>query len=1264
MATGKAFSSVKRLAFSVLAVCIASYGFADKPFFFRHIGYGNRGALADNNFVNVNLYQYRGGREVGDDLTHYIGTGKYLVGHGQNRIDTWFYVPPTDAGTWNIQQGYDDYMALSIDGAWVLINNTYTRSAEATIEMTEGWHACQIVYGDTYGGYGPNNFSPWSNEYPIGISINGGALRRFHQSEFQFGDPTAAGTGDFNPVLPAGTYCFSTMAPVLGRRVVINPETTTYWLFEAPDLTKGGTFALAPALSGRTSGRFRLIEWETGSPILPADLNALFDASSAQGANVKVTVEGLGTTGGELWVDLDWKTPSIAFRHLKFPATVSALTLDGGFQNMSPEAYVTATYGYHDVTCLHNSYIKADVLWAESLLYHSQNRMDGWFYVPADRAGTWEFIQGFDDFMAIAVDNEWIIVNETYQHGLNASIDLTPGWHPYTIVFGDTVGDFGPAGTSPWAYEYPIGVRINGGEMVKFLAANVTFGSPLDGLVGDCVFDMPGTLQFYALDVPSTGRLVFDPAVSELHSVSAPNFAPGAKFAFPSSYAGLSRGRFLLASWDQGTPTVSIDNFDASCVNAPNAVLTVENIADGGRLWINLDPSSSVVTARWTGAKDDNCDDPANWLCMNAEGDVIAGVVPDAGTTVYVSGPVALQIPVGAAFTCAEFVVEGALALSADCDWRGLDPAKISAISFSDGVYREIASLTVPKGVYFGTGIMPNQDTHVVMDLYVVGNPDYWFGAWNVAYNNGAYCVCNDGAGGIYSGYGNQGGTQGAPVGEGRHTIELDRNIVKVDGEVRRTFDPVNFQVNYVLTLFAQNRVGSAYASSTAAPTFYSCQIYDNDVLVRDLRPACRLTDGSLGLIDRVTMKFYVPFGGSPTTVDGISLARTFDLQGHKLVLAGADVAESINLTVTGSATESGSGGELHFDVPAGKLTRNTRIFIAGDVELVKEGAGAFMPLVRNATYAGGTLVAAGTIQMAAGTTDNDNSYSPYNFKDTFGARDTTITVMPGAVFDVQGNYDLNLYKLILEGGTLASWGGRKMTQTTWGGFGSITLSDDAVLDAAGDTLHTAGTLDLGGKTLDYLAGDSLYLKFRDCSIANGTVRFAPGGSTAMFQTAGAVDASTASLDFNCRMEIKNEMTVKDVVFRHEGNWGWSSADVKMKVLGRFNPCGGYFPGIELQNGATLDLSEQELEWSIKSRDEQRSDGAAVEYWVTFASGAKIGVDLGSRSLRNGDCVVAWDAEHAPPAGVRFRSASGSRAMFVAQPNGLYYYTGFAIYLR
>jgi hypothetical protein len=358
---------------------------------------------------------------------------------------------------------------------------------------------------------------------------------------------------------------------------------------------------------------------------------------------------------------------------------------------------------------------------------------------------------------------------------------------------------------------------------------------------------------------------------------------------------------------------------------------------------------------------------------------------------------------------------------------------------------------------------------------------------------------------------------------------------------------------------------------------------------------------------------------------------------------------------VTGSATESGSGGELHFDVPAGKLTRNTRIFIAGDVELVKEGAGAFMPLVRNATYAGGTLVAAGTIQMATGTTDNDNSYSPYNFKDTFGARDTTITVMPGAVFDVQGNYDLNLYKLILEGGTLASWGGRKMTQTTWGGFGNITLADDAVLDAAGDTLHTTGTLDLGGKTLDYRAGDGLYLKFRDYTIANGTVRFAPGGSTAMFQTAGAVDASTASLDFNCRMEIKNDMTVKDVVFRHEGNWGWSSADVKMKVLGRFNPCGGYFPGIELQNGATLDLSERTTALPMASEFETGDNT------LKFADGATIGVKLGEARSP----LVSWTAAPENIGTVKFKCVDeDSNCSIIVKSDGLYAVTGLTLFLR
>ena len=38
----------------------------------------------------------------------------------------------------------------------------------------------------------------------------------------------------------------------------------------------------------------------------------------------------------------------MTLRHLKFPVTISALTLDGGFQNMPADSYVTGTSGAYD----------------------------------------------------------------------------------------------------------------------------------------------------------------------------------------------------------------------------------------------------------------------------------------------------------------------------------------------------------------------------------------------------------------------------------------------------------------------------------------------------------------------------------------------------------------------------------------------------------------------------------------------------------------------------------------------------------------------------------------------------------------------------------------------------------------------------------------------------------------------------------------------------------------------------------------------------
>ena len=57
------------------------------------------------------------------------------------------------------------------------------------------------------------------------------------------------------------------------------------------------------------------------------------------------------------------------------------------------------------------------------------------------------------------------------------------------------------------------------------------------------------------------------------------------------------------------------------------------------------------------------------------------------------------------------------------------------------------------------------------------------------------------------------------------------------------------------LLLFATNTAGSA-DSQRGTMKLYSCQIYDNDTLVRDYVP-CQKPDGTIGLWDDVNSVFY-----------------------------------------------------------------------------------------------------------------------------------------------------------------------------------------------------------------------------------------------------------------------------------------------------------------------------------------------------------------------------------------------------------------------
>ena len=110
---------------------------------------------------------------------------------------------------------------------------------------------------------------------------------------------------------------------------------------------------------------------------------------------------------------------------------------------------------------------------------------------------------------------------------------------------------------------------------------------------GAASFNDVGGFYLSTLDVGATGRLTYDPTKFTFRLLSPPAFASGAKIALAPKYAQNTKGRFLLMTWDNGS--LNMDDaaltavFDATSASGNNPKVWAENLAKGGRLWLDLD---------------------------------------------------------------------------------------------------------------------------------------------------------------------------------------------------------------------------------------------------------------------------------------------------------------------------------------------------------------------------------------------------------------------------------------------------------------------------------------------------------------------------------------------------------------------------------------------------------------------------------------------------------------------------------------------------
>lgn len=185
-------------------------------------------------------------------------------------------------------------------------------------------------------------------------------------------------------------------------------------------------------------------------------------------------------------------------------------------------------------------------------------------------------------------------------------------------------------------------------------------------------------------------------------------------------------------------------------------------------------------------------------------------------------------------------------------------PAESPAGRLPEG-YTELEYIESSGTQWINTGFTPNQDTRVVCDVVFPGTTGtsgkYVFGSrTTLAQNSYTYFSYNSK---YETTYNTQDNVCYQNLITGRFIVDKNKNITTTNGtEYSHTY--ANFTCPGPLYLFALNNNGSLFGGGSLS--LYSCQIYDNEALVRDFIP-CTDPSGAVGLYDLVNASFYANAG-------------------------------------------------------------------------------------------------------------------------------------------------------------------------------------------------------------------------------------------------------------------------------------------------------------------------------------------------------------------------------------------------------------------
>lgn len=203
--------------------------------------------------------------------------------------------------------------------------------------------------------------------------------------------------------------------------------------------------------------------------------------------------------------------------------------------------------------------------------------------------------------------------------------------------------------------------------------------------------------------------------------------------------------------------------------------------------------------------------------------------------------------------------------LAKDTEWIFQAVTESGESELPEG-YTQLEYIQSSGTQWIDTGFKPNQNTRVLADCDLMsGIYPTAFGAWSSSSGSKYILLALSDTVARY--YYNLTEIDKNVAIKGRHILDMNKNKLVVDNVEIVTVPASTFSVTQSLYLFAFHG-GETTDNFKTTAKYYSCKIYDNDILVRDFIP-CKNADGVIGMYDVTNSQFYQNAGTGEFTAGG-----------------------------------------------------------------------------------------------------------------------------------------------------------------------------------------------------------------------------------------------------------------------------------------------------------------------------------------------------------------------------------------------------------